>query len=104
MFLRSHALQDAHKHIKEVYGTDYVETLREEIDHIFDARTQRTARRRYEQVLAQRETFVAQKRIRGKCPLELAGYEVLKLPMAQLFRGLALQWPALAFGKLVPNV
>ena len=110
MFLRSHALQDAHKHIKEVYGTDYVEThpqvetLREEIDHIFDARTKRTARRRYEQVLAQRETFVAQKRIRGKCPLELAGYEVLKLPMAQLFRGLALQWPALAFGKLVPNV
>jgi len=183
-----HALQDAHKHIKEVYGTDYAEThpqaetLREEIDHIFDARTKRTARRRYEQVLAQRETFVsqtpeakaifeflerhwpklvnaiesriipttnnateeviriftqhyktfcgfenietarlylgvfekvyrftpfsndAQKRIRGRCPLELAGYEVLKLPMAQLFRGLALQWPATAFQELVPNV
>jgi transposase-like protein len=183
-----HALQDAHKHIKEVYGTDYaethpeVETLREEIDHIFDARTKRTARRRYEQVRAQRETFVAQtpkaeaifaflerhwpkllnaiesriipttnnateeviriftqhyktfcgfenidtarcylgvfekvyrftpfsddaqKRIRGKCPLELAGYEVLKLPMAQLFRGLALQWPTSAFRELVPNV
>ena len=46
----------------------------------------------------------AQKRIRGKCPLELAGYEVLKLPMAQLFRGLALQWPATAFQELVPNV
>ena len=188
MFLRSHALQDAHKHIKEVYGTDYAEThpqaetLREEIDHIFDARTKRTARRRYGQVLAQRETFVAQtpeakaifeflerhwpklvngiesrvipttnnateeviriftqhyktfcgfenietarlylgvfekvyrftpfsndaqKRIRGKCPLELAGYEVLKLPMAQLFRGLALQWPATSFQELVPNV
>jgi transposase-like protein len=183
-----HALQDAHKHIKEVYGTDYatthpeVETLRKEIDHIFAARTKRTAQRRYEQVLAQRETFVtqmpeaaaifeflerhwpklvnaiesritpttnnateeviriftqhyktfcgfenietarlylgvfekvyrftpfssdAQKRIRGKCPLELAGYEVLKLPMAQLFRGLALQWPAAAFRKLVPNL
>jgi hypothetical protein len=183
-----HALQDAHKHIKEVYGTDYatthpeVETLREEIVHIFDARTKRTAQRRYEKVLAQRETFVAhtpeaealfkflahhwpklvnaiesriipttnnaceeviriftqhyktfcgfenidtarlylgvfeqvyrftpfssdaQKRIRGKCPLELAGYEVLKLPMAQLFRGLALQWPAVAFRELVPNV
>jgi transposase-like protein len=183
-----HALQDAHKHIKEVYGTDYakthpqVEILREEIDHIFDARTKRTARRRYNKVLAQRETFVAQtpqakaifeflehhwpklvnaiesriipttnnaceeviriftqhyktfcgfenietarlylgvfekvyrftpfsddaqKRIRGKCPLELAGYEVRKLPMAQLFRGLALQWPASAFRELVPNV
>ncbi len=46
----------------------------------------------------------AQKRIRGKCPLELAGYEVLKLPMAQLFRGLVLQWPAAAFQELVPNV
>jgi len=46
----------------------------------------------------------AQKRIRGRCPLELAGYEVLKLPMAQLFRGLALQWPATAFQELVPNV
>jgi hypothetical protein len=183
-----HALQDAHKHIKQVYGTDYakthpeVETLRQEIDHIFDARTKRTARRRYDKVLAQRETFVAQtpeakaifeflehhwpklvnaiesriipttnnateeviriftqhyktfcgfenigtarlylgvfekvyrftpfsndaqKRIRGKCPLELAGYEVRKLPMAQLFRGLALQWPAAAFQELVPNV
>ena len=183
-----HALQSAHKHIKEVYGTDYakthpeVEALREEIDHIFDTRTKRTAWRRYEKVLAQRETFVAQtpeaeaifeflehhwpklvnaiesriipttnnaceeviriftqhyktfcgfenietarlylgvfekvyrftpfsddaqKRIRGKCPLELAGYEVRKLPMAQLFRGLALQWPAAAFQELVPNV
>jgi len=46
----------------------------------------------------------AQKRIRGKCPLQLAGYEIQKLPMAQLFRGLALQWPASAFQELVPNV
>ncbi len=183
-----HALQDAHKHIKETFGTDYaqthpkVESLRKEIDHIFHARTKRTAQRRYEKVLAQRETFLAlnpdakaifdflehhwpklvnaiesrlipttnnaaeeviriftqhyktfcgfenihsarlylgvfekvyrftpfsndaQKRIRGKCPLELAGYEVLKLPMAQLFRGLALQWSAVAFQELVPNV
>ena len=183
-----HAIQDAHKHIKEVYGTDYAQThpqavaLREEIDHIFDARTKRTAQRRCEAVLAQRETFVAQtpqakaifeflqhhwpklvnaiesriipttnnaceeviriftqhyktfcgfenlesarlylgvfekvyrftpfsndaqQQIRGKCPLELAGYEARKLPMAQLFRGLALQWPASVFGELVPNV
>jgi hypothetical protein len=46
----------------------------------------------------------AQARIRGKCPLELAGYEVQKLPIAQLFRGLALQWPTSAFRDLVPNV
>jgi len=183
-----HALQDLNDHLKEAYGCDYADTrpdvvaLKEEIDHIFDARTKRTARRRYERVLAKRSRFVAetpeaekafaflerhwprlvnaiesryipktnntteqviriftqhyktfcgfeniqsarlylgvfekvyrftpfsddaQQRIRGKCPLELAGYPVQKLPMAQLFRGLALQWPAAAFRELVPNV
>jgi transposase-like protein len=183
-----HALQDVHTHIKQVYGANYlethpeVETLREDIIHIFDARTKRTAKRRYDKVMSQREHFVAQtphaksifdflerhwptlvnaiesrhipttnnateqviriftqhyktfcgfqsiasarlylgvfekvyrftpfsndaqERIRGKCPLELAGYEVQKLPIAQLFRGLALQWPTLAFQELVPNV
>jgi len=191
-----HALQQVHEHLKEAYGLNYVKTrpgivaLREEINQIFDARTKRTAQRRYEKVLAQREQFVAetpkadavfrflerhwpylvngiesrhvprtnnateeviriftqhyktfcgfenietarlylgvfekrcpelvegvyrftpfsddaQERIRGQCPLELAGYEVQKLPMAQLFRGLALHWPASAFQELVPNV
>ena len=183
-----HALQEVHKRFKETYGSDYVEryprvhALKEEIDGIFAARTKRTAQRRYERVLAQREAFAdhapdvagifdflerhwpylvnaiesrhipttnnateeviriftqhyktfcgfesiqsarlylgvfekvyrftpfsddAQERIRGKCPLELAGYEVQKLPMAQLFRGLALQWPSAAFQELVPNV
>jgi hypothetical protein len=156
--------------------------LRTEINHIFDARTKRTAQRRYEQVMAQREKYVAEtpaaetifgflerhwprlvnaiesrhipttnnateeviriftlhyktfcgfenvesarcylavfekvyrftpfsedarERIRGKCPLELAGYEVHKLPTAHLFRGLALQWPTSAFQETVPNV
>jgi transposase-like protein len=183
-----HALQEVHRRIREVYGTDYtkthpeVVTLQEEIDHIFGACTKRTAQRRFEKVLAQQDEFVAltpeahaifallerhwprlvnaiesrripttnntteeviriftqhyktfcgfeniesarlylgvfekvyrftpfsadaQQRIRGKCPLELAGYDVQKLPMAQLFRGLALQWPASAFQELVPNV
>ena len=183
-----HALQQVRQHAQEVYGTNYtqtypeVERLLQQIDRIFDARTKRTARRRYAQVLSQRGTFVtltpdavaifdflvrhcpylinaiesriipttnnateeviriftqhyktfcgfesiesarlylavfekiyrftpfsddAQERIRGKSPLELAGYEVQKLPIAQLFRGLALQWPASAFQELVPNV
>jgi hypothetical protein len=46
----------------------------------------------------------AQERIRGRCPLEVAGYDVQLLPMAQLFRGLALHWPAAAFQELVPDV
>jgi transposase-like protein len=179
-----HALQDVHKHLKETYGSGYAEklphvaSLRDEIDRIFNARTKRTAWRRYEAVLAQREAFVsqtpeaaavfdflerhwptlvnaiesqhipttnnateqvirifnqhyktfcgfesietariylavfekiyrftpfsddAQERIRGKCPLELAGYEVRKLPMTRLFRGLALQWPAYTFQEV----
>jgi transposase-like protein len=183
-----HALQQVRDDIKVIYGADYaethpeVQTLKQEIDRIFSARTKRTAWRRYDQVMAQREDFVtvtpqadtifaflerhwpklvntiesrivpatnnstelviriftqhyktfcgfesiesarlylavfekvyrftpfsndAQKHIRGKCPLELAGYEVQKLPMAQLFRGLALHWPASAFQELVPNV
>ena len=156
--------------------------LRQQVNQIFDACTKRTAQRQYDQVMAQRESFVAQtsqadavfaflerhwpklvnaiesrivpttnnateqviriftqhyktfcgfetfetarlflgvfekvyrfspfsddaqKRIRGKCPLELAGYQVQKFPMAQLFRGLTLQWPAAAFQDLVPNV
>jgi len=183
-----HALQELHQRFREVYGTDYRETypevaaLTKQIDAIFDARTKRTAQRRYESVLARRKALVAQnpdaagifdflerhwpslvnaiesrivpttnnateeviriftqhyktfcgfesiqsarlylgvfekvyrftpfsddaqQRIRGKCPLELAGYDVQKLPITQLFRGLALQWPSAAFQEFVPNV
>jgi transposase-like protein len=184
-----HALQELREHAREAYGTSYADTrpevkrLLKEIDAILDARTKRTAQRRYQQVLAQREHFEAhnsqakaifdflerhwpflinavesrvvptttnnaaeqvirvftqhyktfcgfesiqsarlylgvfekvyrftpfsddaQERIRGRCPLELAGYAVQKLPVAQLFRGLALQWPTQAFRELVPNV
>ncbi len=183
-----HALQELQNYLKDIYGLRYSQThpeaeaLRLQIVHIFDARTKRTAQRRYDKVLAQRAKFVAQTpkadsifsflerhwptlvnaiesriipttnnaaeqviriftqhyktfcgfenidsarlylgvfekvyrftpfsndahpRIRGKCSLELAGYQVQKLPMLQLFRGLALQWPVSAFQELVPNV
>jgi transposase-like protein len=45
----------------------------------------------------------AQRRIRGKCPLELAGYDVERLPMAQICRGQLLAWPPEALGELVPR-
>ena len=45
----------------------------------------------------------AQRRIRGKCPLELAGYAVSKLPMAQLCRGQLLDWPPEALADVVPR-
>jgi len=61
-----HALQCLHRQCRELYGRLYaqthpeVEALRVEIDRIFDARTKRTARRRYLRVLAKRDRFVAQ--------------------------------------------
>jgi len=45
----------------------------------------------------------AQPRIRGKCPLELAGYDVSKLRMAQICRGQMLDWPPEALAELVPR-
>jgi transposase-like protein len=183
-----HALQQLRVHLRESYGPSYADNypdvvaLRDEIDHIFAARTKRTAQRRFEAVLTQREHFVSQKAaaasvfdslerhwprwvnaiesqlvpttnnateqvirifnqhyktfcgfesiesarcylavfekvyrftpfsndarpgIRGRSPLELAGYEVAKLPMAELCRAWALHWPHTAFEDLVPNV
>lgn len=37
-------------------------------------------------------------------PLELAGYEVEKLPIVQIFRGRILGWPDETLGELVPNM
>jgi len=45
----------------------------------------------------------AQPRIRGKCPLELAGYDISGLPMAQVCRGWALAWPPYSAREVVPN-
>jgi transposase-like protein len=45
----------------------------------------------------------AQPRIRGKCPLELAGYDLSRLPMASLWDGLSIEWPMEAPSGDVPN-
>jgi len=56
-----HALQNVQDYFKEVYGPNYTEThpeaevLKQEIYHIFDARTKRTAQKRYDKVMALRE-------------------------------------------------
>ena len=43
----------------------------------------------------------AQKRIRGKSPLQLAGYDISDLPMAAICSGLSFDWPTEV--NLVPN-
>jgi hypothetical protein len=45
----------------------------------------------------------AQKRIRGRCPLEIAGYDLSELPMAQVCRGWALAWPVTTTPEAVPS-
>jgi len=182
-----HALQNVQDYFKEVYEAGYTEThpqaeaLKQKIYHIFDARTKRTAQKRYDKVMALRERYVretpaavvifeflerhwptlvngieseiiprtnnavelvirrfdqhyqnfcgfdtietaqlflgvfekiyrftpfsqdAQPRIRGKCPLELAGYDTSQMPMASLCAGLSVTWPLEVAQNLVPN-
>jgi len=45
----------------------------------------------------------AHPRIRGKCPLALAGYDVSQLPMDNICRGQVLEWPPEALAKVVPR-
>ena len=59
-----HALQQAHKHIRDAYGPNYAEQhpaaeqLRQDIDHIFAATTPAVATARYTAVLARRQDYV----------------------------------------------
>jgi transposase-like protein len=172
-----HALKDVTVHCRTIYGPRFdqtypeVEDLRLAIQHIFAAKTKRTAQKRYQDVLALRAAYVratpgaaaifdflerhwpklvnaiesqaiprtnnavelvirrfdqhyqsfcgfesiqsaqtflavfeklyrltpfsddAQPAIRGKCPLELAGYDIRRLPVATLWNGLSVEWP-----------
>ncbi len=45
----------------------------------------------------------AQPRIRGKCPLQLAGYDISQVPMASLCAGWSLAWPIEESYNHVPN-
>lgn len=46
----------------------------------------------------------AQPEIRGKSPLELAGYDLGQMPMPWLCRGYSLEWPVTLEAKDVPNL
>jgi hypothetical protein len=45
----------------------------------------------------------AQPKIRGKSPLQLAGYDLSRIPMTWLCRGQSLQWPLTSDTGHVPN-
>jgi hypothetical protein len=44
----------------------------------------------------------AQPAIRGKCPLQLAGYDISQMPMATLCQGLSPDWPLQLVQEVVP--
>jgi hypothetical protein len=181
-----HALQNVQKHIKDIYGRNYVQEhpeaqqLKQQIYAIFDTHSPPEAQQRYQQILALKDPTCqslpeaiilfdflerhwpklvnaigsdlipttnnttelvirrfdqhyqnfcgfdnldtaqlylgvfeklyrftpfsqdAQKRIRGKSPLQLAGYPIDNLPMAALCSGLSIDWPTEEI-ILVPN-
>jgi hypothetical protein len=179
-----HALQNAQKHLKDVYGPLYAQNpqavlLKQQIYAIFDTDSPTEACSRYQQVLQLKEAYLqatptasvifdflekhwprlvnaigsetipttnnatervicrfdqhyqnfcgfdslesaqaylavfeklyrftpfsqdAQPRIRGKSPLQLAGYDVSQFPMSTLCEGLSIDWPTEV--NLVPN-
>jgi hypothetical protein len=188
-----HALQWAQRRIKDVYGSDYARThpeavdLKDKIYHIFKAKCKKTVRKRYQEVMALKQEYIARTPeaecifdflerhypklvnavenplvpltnntvelvirrfdqhyqnmcgfdrietarkylrvfelayrftpfakdnravkgrtldIRGKCPLELAGYEISHMPLARILRGQLLGWPSDALPELVPS-
>jgi transposase-like protein len=191
-----HALQWAQRLVKEVYGNDYAQThpeavvLKEKIYRIFKANSRKTVNRRYREVMALKEEYMAQmpdaqrifyflechfpklvnavenplvpltnntvelvirrfdqhyqnmcgfdsietarkhlylfelsyrftpfvrdnkkdrerppdQRIGGKCPLQLAGYDISQIPIARILRGQLLGWPPQTLQELLPSV
>lgn len=80
-----HALQEVQRLVKTIYGSDYRQAapeavaLKQAIYHIFEARTRRTAHKRYQAVMALRETYTTQSQ-----------------EVAALFAFLEHHWPRLA--------
>jgi transposase-like protein len=60
-----HALQEVQRLIKTIYGPDYCQSaphalaLKQAIYHIFDARTRRTAQKRYQALMDRRDDYTA---------------------------------------------
>ena len=189
-----HALQWAQRRIKQVYGSDYARMhpeavdLKDKIYRIFKAKSKKTVRKRYQEVMALQAEYVARTPeaecifaflerhypklvnavenplipltnntvelvirrfdqhyqnmcgfdrietarnylrvfelayrftpfakdnrsvtrreldIRGKCPLELAGYDISQFPLARILRGQLLGQPSGTLPELVPSV
>jgi hypothetical protein len=86
------------QHYQNMCGFDDIETARKYL-HLFELTYRFTPFAKDNRPVKGRELD-----IRGKCPLELAGYDISHMPIAQILRGQLLGWPPKTLQELVPNV
>jgi transposase-like protein len=86
------------QHYQNMCGFDDIETARKYL-HLFELVYRFTPFAKDNRPVKGRELD-----IRGKSPLELAGYDISHMPIAQILRGQLLEWPLKTLQELVPNV
>jgi transposase-like protein len=85
------------QHYQNMCGFDSIETARKYL-HLFELTYRFTPFAKDNRPVKGRELD-----IRGKCPLELAGYDISQIPIAQILRGQLLGWSPEILQELVPN-
>jgi len=85
------------QHYQNMCGFDSIETARKYL-HVFELAYRFTPFVKDNRAVKGRELD-----IRGRCPLELAGYDISQMPLARILRGQLLGWPAGTLPELVPS-
>jgi len=85
------------QHYQNMCGFDSIETARKYL-YLFELTYRFTPFAKDNRPVKGRELD-----IRGKCPLELAGYDISQIPIARILRGQLLGWPTEPLRGLVPN-
>jgi transposase-like protein len=87
------------QHYQNMCGFDSIETARKYL-HLFELSYRFTPFVRDNKKDRERPP---DRRIGGKCPLELAGYDISQMPISRILRGQLLGWPPETLKELVPN-
>jgi len=85
------------QHYQNMCGFDHIETARRYL-RLFELTYRFTPFVKDNRPVKGREVD-----IRGKCPLELAGYDISHMPLAHILRGQLLGWPSDSLREPVPN-
>lgn len=85
------------QHYQNMCGFDGIETARKYL-HLFELTYRFTPFAKDNRPVEGRELD-----IRGKCPLELAGYDISQMPIARVLRGQLLGWPPELLKEAVPS-